>query len=108
MATTLKTKKPVLSSPDLKIKTHLHKKYPHFWMQAERYRFGIIPVVILLMGCVSGLAVAFGAKGNPFQLALVVVPSVLTLALILAVAPMRLIIYVTAIAIVLDLLTIFV
>ncbi len=73
------------------------------WEQAESSRFGIIPILIVVIGCIGGLAAAFGAHGDPFRLSLVAFPTIIALALMLAVAPMRLIVYVSTLAIVLDL-----
>jgi hypothetical protein len=74
------------------------------WEQAEANRFGIIPILIVIIGCVGGLSAAFGAQGDPLKLSLVAFPTIIALALMLAVAPMRLVLYVSIIAIILDLI----
>ena len=57
--------------------------------KAEFNRFGIISVVLLIVGCMGGLAVGLGAVESVFTLTLVVVPTMITLSLLLAVAPMK-------------------
>lgn len=55
----------------------------------EFNRFGLICAIILLVGCTGGLAVGLGAIEHVLTLVAVVVPTMLTLSLLLAVAPMR-------------------
>ena len=55
----------------------------------EFNRFGIIAMIILINGCLGGLAMGLGAVQHTATLILVVVPTMLTLSLLLAVAPMR-------------------
>jgi hypothetical protein len=57
--------------------------------QSEFNRFGIICVLLIIVGCLGGTAVGLGAITSTFALILVVVPTMLTLSLLLAVAPMR-------------------
>jgi hypothetical protein len=57
--------------------------------QSEFNRFGIICVLLTVVGCLGGTAVGLGAITSTFALILVVVPTMLTLSLLLAVAPMR-------------------
>lgn len=75
-----------------------------FWEKVEFNRFGIIPMLLVVITCLGGIAVAFGAGSDTFELALVVFPTIIALALVLAVAPMRLIIWTSAIALIFDLL----
>ena len=78
--------------------------YSLFWGNVEFNRFGIISMLILFIGCIGGFAASFGAHGDIIKLAMIVFPTIIALALILAVAPMRLIIYLSTIAIILDLI----
>lgn len=55
----------------------------------EFHRFGIICMLILVVGCMSGFAVGLGAVESTFLLTLVVIPTMAMLALLLAVAPMK-------------------
>ena len=81
--------------------------YSQFWNNLEDNRFGIIAMLVVIIGCSGGLSAAFGAQANTLQLALVAFPSIIALALVLAVAPMKGIIYVSVIALILDLIVLF-
>ncbi len=73
------------------------------WKNMEFNRFGIIAILVVILGCLGGLAASFGANDNLLKLSMVAFPTIIALALVLAVAPMRVIIYVSAIALILDL-----
>ncbi|MBL7919919.1 MAG: hypothetical protein JNJ40_06365 [Bacteroidia bacterium] len=73
-----------------------------FWQNAEFNRFGIICMVILIIGCVGGFAASFGANGDALKLSLIAFPTIISLALVLAVAPMKAIIYLSSVALLLD------
>jgi phage shock protein PspC (stress-responsive transcriptional regulator) len=75
-----------------------------FWDMIEFNRFGIITAVFGIIGCCGGMAAGFGAQESLFQLTLVVMPTMLTLAITLAVAPMRYILVAACIALAADLL----
>lgn len=75
-----------------------------FWNKLEFSRYGIISMLVLITGCLGGIAAAFGAHGSSLELALIAFPTILSLALILAVAPMRAILYLCSIAVALDLI----
>ena len=77
-----------------------------FWDDVEFSRYGIISILVLIVGCCGGIAASFGANADILQLALVAFPSIISLALILAVAPMRVIVYASVIAIILDIIVI--
>ena len=55
----------------------------------EFNRFGLICAVILVVGCSGGLAVGLGAISYVGTLIAAVIPTMITLSLLLAVAPMR-------------------
>jgi hypothetical protein len=74
----------------------------HF--ESEYNRFGLIAVLILLIGCLGGITVGMGAIKDTWALILVVLPTMLTLSLLLAVAPMKWIYKTAAISIVIDVL----
>ncbi len=59
---------------------------------AEFNRFGYISVILLIVGCLGGITVGLGAVEQVWSLILVVIPTMLTLSLLLAVAPMKYII----------------
>lgn len=73
-----------------------------FWDKAEFSRFGVISILVVVLGCVGGMAASFGAGDSIVKLAMIAFPTIITLALILAVAPMKLITYMSILAIVLD------
>lgn len=72
----------------------------------EFNRFGVISIVLLIVGCLGGLTVGFGAVKEVWSLTLIVIPTMVTLALLLAVAPMRYIMTAAITAVVIDLLMI--
>lgn len=75
-----------------------------FWESLEFNRFGIISILVVIIGCSGGIAASFGAGDSLVKLAMIAFPSIVSLALILAVAPMRVIFYMALLAITLDLL----
>jgi hypothetical protein len=74
--------------------------------KAEFNRFGIICVVLTIVGCLGGIAVGLGAIQYYFTLSLVVVPTMATLSLLIAVAPMRSILIAGAISFIVDVMMI--
>ena len=70
----------------------------------EFNRFGIISMVLLIVGCLGGLTVGFGAVNEVWSLTLIVIPTMVTLSLLLAVSPMKYIMTAAVAAIVIDLL----
>ena len=52
-------------------------------------RFGLISAILLIVGCLGGITVGLGAVNDTFALILVVIPTMTTLSLLLAVAPMK-------------------
>lgn len=73
---------------------------------SEFNRFGLISVVLLIVGCLGGLTVGLGAVENIFTLILVIVPTMITLSLLLAVAPMKSILTMGTVSVAVDLLII--
>ncbi|MBK9191953.1 MAG: hypothetical protein IPM77_10805 [Crocinitomicaceae bacterium] len=69
-------------------------------------RYGIISMLLLFVGCGGGIAVGMGALDHVIQLVLLVLPTMTALAMILAVAPMRVIIYSSIFAVIIDILVI--
>ena len=83
--------------------TQTHKNSFSAWLQeAESARFAIIPILLVVIVCLGGVATAFGAASDTFQLALIVFPTITALAFTLAVAPMKLIFWVSAISVLCD------
>ena len=80
-----------------------HKMMPDL----EVNRYGVISIVLLIVGCMGGLTVGLGAIDHTWQLIAVVIPTMLTLSLLLAVAPMKQIMNSMVIAVVIDVLIMF-
>jgi hypothetical protein len=63
------------------------------WMKLENlaneYRFGVIAISLLIIGCLGGVTMGYGAALHTWSLIVVVIPTMTTLSLLLAVAPMR-------------------
>lgn len=55
----------------------------------ESFRFAIISSVLIFVGCLGGLTVGFGAIHHTWQLIVIVIPTMATLSLLLAVAPLK-------------------
>lgn len=77
-----------------------------FIQSSEFNRFGLITVVILIIGCMGGIAVGMGAIDYVASLAAIVFPTMITLSLVLSVSPMKWILTGTAICVVIDLIII--
>ena len=75
-------------------------------IDSEYNRFGLIAVLILLIGCLGGITVGMGAIRDTGALILVVLPTMLTLSLLLAVAPMKWIYRAASISVAIDVLLI--
>ena len=75
-------------------------------LESEYNRFGLIAVLILLVGCLGGITVGMGAIKDTWALIFVVLPTMLTLSLLLAVAPMKWIYRAASISVVIDVLLI--
>jgi hypothetical protein len=75
-------------------------------LESEYNRFGLIAVLILLVGCMGGITVGMGAIKDTWALILVVLPTMLTLSLLLAVAPMKWIYRAASISVAIDVLLI--
>ena len=55
----------------------------------ELNRYAIISAVLLVVGCLGGLTVGYGAINHTWQLIVVVIPTLTTLSLLLAVSPLK-------------------
>ena len=85
-----------------KIHTNKVNPLPNWEKDAEFNRFGIISVVLLIVGCLGGITVGMGAIDHIWSLVLVIIPTMTTLSLLLALAPMRYILYATAASVLID------
>lgn len=69
---------------------------------AEFNRFGLISIILIIVGCLGGITVGMGAIDHVWSLTLVVIPTMTALSLVLALSPMRYIFYATTVSIVID------
>lgn len=84
----------------------IKKEKSKLWEQAEFGRFAISPLILLVMCIMAGIAAAYGIVDSTFQLTLVVFPATISLALILGLAPMKVIVYCSSVAVLVDILVI--
>ena len=81
------------------------------WMKLENlaseYRFGVIAITLLIIGCLGGVTMSYGAALHTWSLIAVVIPTMTTLSLLLAVAPMKWIMNLFIVTVLVDLLVIF-
>lgn len=75
-----------------------------FGKNTEFHRFGLISAVLLITGCLGGLAVGLGAVNSVVALTMIVIPMMATLSLLLAVAPMKYILGAGTVSVTIDLL----
>ena len=75
-------------------------------LESEYNRFGVIAVLILVVGCLGGITVGMGAIKDTWALILVILPTMLTLSLLLAVAPMKWIYRTASVSVAIDVLLI--
>lgn len=78
----------------------------NFFKESEFNRFGIICIIITVVGCLGGTAVGMGAIQSTLALTVVIIPTMATLSLLLAVAPMKQIFVAATISVLIDLLLI--
>lgn len=78
-------------------------KATSIWTLAEASRYGINMLVIALVIIPGSMAAPFAVNLGDWQFALVLFPSVFTLLLILGLAPIRMIVYTAAFALVMNL-----
>lgn len=111
METTIKSNqlKNFIQTEQKTVKTKTQSRSSvEFWQKVEFMRFGIIPIQLFVIGCVSGIAASFGAHGDALKLSFVAFPTIIALALTLAGSPMKAIIWTSIFAIVLDLIILFI
>lgn len=74
---------------------------------ANQYRFGVIAITLLVIGCLGGVTMNYGAALHTWSLIAVVIPTMTTLSLLLAVAPMKWIMNAIIITLIVDVLILF-
>lgn len=81
------------------------------WMKLEKlateYRFGVIAITLLIIGCLGGVTMNYGAALHMWSLIAVVIPTMTTLSLLLAVAPMKWILNAFIVTVLVDIAVIF-
>lgn len=75
-----------------------------FGVNTEFHRFGLISATLLIVGVMGGMAVGLGAIENVLALIMIVIPTMLTLSLLLAVAPMKYILGSGIVSVIVDVL----
>ena len=68
----------------------------------ENNRFGIISVIAIFVGCLGGVTVGLGAVHHTWQLFLIVLSTMTTLSLLIAVAPVKHILTLAVVSVVID------
>jgi len=63
--------------------------YARMIEEMEANRFGWISIVLLVVGCLGGMTVGLGALSSTAATIVIVIPTMITLSLLLAVSPMR-------------------
>jgi hypothetical protein len=90
----------------LKIKLMETNMETNYTKSSEFNRFGLICAILLVIGCLGGVAVGLGAINYTFTLILVVIPTMTTLSILLAVQPMKWIINSAIVCTIIDVLLI--
>lgn len=75
---------------------------PSWERESEFNRFGLISIILIMVGCLGGITVGMGAIEHTWALILILIPTMTTLSAILAVQSMRIIFYATLVSIVID------
>lgn len=73
---------------------------------ADENRFGVIAIALLIVGCLGGVAMNLGAVSQTWSMVAVIIPTMLTLSLLLAVSPMKWILNALTLAVLVDLIVI--
>ncbi|UKN02289.1 hypothetical protein K6119_01990 [Paracrocinitomix mangrovi] len=69
-------------------------------------RYGIYAIALLLVGCLGGVAVGLGSMTSSIEILILVIPTMVSLTMILAVAPMRLLLWTVLFTCLLDIIMI--
>ena len=75
-----------------------------FYKNLEFNRFGWISIILSIVGCLGGLTVGMGAIENTISLVIIVIPTMITLSLLLAVSPMKWILNAAMVSVSIDLI----
>jgi len=90
----------------MEVQAQSQNKLDRLFSDSEFNRFGLICVILTVVGCLGGIAVGLGAINNVVSLSAVIIPTMATLSLLLAVSPMRWIMTAATVSVSLDLILI--
>lgn len=90
----------------MEVKAHSENKVEQFISNSEFNRFGLICLILTIIGCLGGIAIGMGAIQNTFAMIIVTIPTMATLSLLLSVSPMRWIYTAAIIGFIIDVLVI--
>jgi hypothetical protein len=76
------------------------------FFDANLNRYGIMAILMIAVGCLGGVAVGTGGLGSTFQLFLLAFSTMFSLSMMLAVAPMKWVIWSGLLAILIDIIVI--
>jgi len=74
----------------------------YIFFDANVNRYGISAILLIAVGCLAGAVVGLGGIDSVIQMSLLAATTMFTMAMILAVAPMKIIVWSGVIAITLD------
>ncbi|MCC7301845.1 MAG: hypothetical protein IT233_04305 [Bacteroidia bacterium] len=74
-----------------------------YWEEMEQQRFGLVPVILLIIGCLGGVAAGFANDAGVLPLLLVLLPTMVAMCIILAVMKMKFIVQSSSVAVLIDL-----
>ena len=105
MSSTLQTNRINISvdTKNVLAKTKLEST---FWKDAEASRFFTTPMLLIIVACIGGFGAAYGIKDSVFQLGVITIPAAAVLAMILSLAPMRIIVAASILSVLLSMLVI--
>jgi hypothetical protein len=90
----------------MEVQAQPRSKFEKLISDSEFNRFGLICIILTIVGCLGGTAVGLGAINNVVALTVVIVPTMATLSLLLSVSPMRWIMTAGIVSVSIDLLLI--
>lgn len=90
----------------MEVQAQPQNKLDRLFSDSEFNRFGLICVILTVVGCLGGIAVGLGAINNVVSLSAVIIPTMATLSLLLSVSPMRWIMAAATVSVSLDLILI--
>ena len=73
----------------MEVNVQSQNKFERLISESEFNRFGLICVILTIVGCLGGITIGLGAINSVLATSAVIVPTMATLSLLLAVSPMR-------------------